>query len=63
MIPNKDKVAGPDTRILDHSGVFLDLPPFDLKPKLLLLDAEVSNWLVRPGERLRTFVFEYPTCV
>jgi SAM-dependent methyltransferase len=64
VVPNKDKPAGPDTRILDHSGVFLDRTPFGLTPKCLLLDLEVPNWLATPGERIKTFVFEYPepTC-
>ena len=60
IIPNIDKAAGADTRILDCSAVFLGLPPFNLEPKLLLLDVEVPNWLVMPGERLKTFVFGYP---
>jgi len=59
LIPNKDKVMGSDTRILDDSAVFLDRTPFNLKPKRLLLDIEVPNWLVRPGERFKTFVFEF----
>jgi hypothetical protein len=61
IVPNKDKAAGPDTRILDRSGVFLDRAPFGLAPKFLLLDLEAPNWLGTPGERIKTFVFEHPT--
>lgn len=28
VVPNKDKARGPDTRLSEHSGVYLNLPPF-----------------------------------
>jgi hypothetical protein len=28
---NKDKPTGPDIRLVDYSGVYLDKSPFDLK--------------------------------
>jgi SAM-dependent methyltransferase len=60
ITPNRDKPAGYDTRLLDNSAVFLDLPPFELDGQRLLFDVEVPDWLVMPGERLKTFVFEHP---
>jgi hypothetical protein len=40
--------------------VILDQPPFGLEPRGLLLDIETEHWLVKPGERLRTIIFEHP---
>jgi SAM-dependent methyltransferase len=48
VIPNKDKPHGPDTRVSDHSGVFLDEPPFSLRSETVL------ELPYRPGEVLRT---------
>lgn len=36
VIPNKDKPHGPDTRLYDRSGVFLDQPPFSLATEIML---------------------------
>jgi SAM-dependent methyltransferase len=36
VIPNKDKPHGPDTRVCDASGVFLDEPPFSLATETML---------------------------
>ncbi len=60
VIPNRDKVAGADTRILQNSAVFLELPPFNLNRTGTLLDLELPQWLVHPGERLTTFIFTFP---
>lgn len=30
LVPNIDKAHGPDTRLTDHSGVYLDKPPFSV---------------------------------
>lgn len=46
--PNLDKPHGPDTRLYDRSGVFLDLPPFSLRTRVLL------ETPIAPGEVLRT---------
>jgi SAM-dependent methyltransferase len=50
--PNLDKPHGPDTRLYDRSGVFLDLPPFSLRTRVLL-ETELA-----PGEVLRTVLVE-----
>jgi len=36
VIPNRDKVHGPDIRLYSNSGVFLDQPPFRLPSEELL---------------------------
>jgi len=36
VIPNRDKVHGPDIRLYSNSGVFLDQPPFNLSVEELL---------------------------
>jgi hypothetical protein len=55
-VPNRDKPHGPDTRILDDSGVYLDHPPFHERDLKLLLELEVTNFIKHPGEKLRTFL-------
>jgi SAM-dependent methyltransferase len=57
VVPNRDKPHGGDTRILDHSGVFLDAPPFGMKISRLMLEAEAVP-LVAKGETIRTFLIE-----
>ncbi len=54
--PNFDKPHGPDTRVVDGSGVFLDLPPFCCTLGGVVLEAAVERPIVHPGETLRTFV-------
>jgi SAM-dependent methyltransferase len=49
---NVDKSHGPDVRLLDRSGVFLDQPPFSL-PTRTLLELPYA-----PGEVLRTVMVE-----
>jgi SAM-dependent methyltransferase len=51
-VPNLDKPHGPDIRLYDRSGVFLDLPPFSRKVRVLL-DAPIA-----PGEVLRSVLIE-----
>ena len=50
--PNLDHPHGPDTRLYDRSGVFLDLPPFSLRTKVLL------ETRIKPDEILRTVLVE-----
>jgi SAM-dependent methyltransferase len=50
--PNLDHPHGPDTRLYDRSGVFLDLPPFSLRTKVLL------ETQIKPDEVLRTVLVE-----
>lgn len=53
VVPNKDKTHGPDTRLIDHSGVYLDLPPFSLNGVKKVLSTEVSR-----HSELTTFLLE-----
>jgi hypothetical protein len=53
-VPNLDKPAGADTRVMDDSAVFLDRPPFDRMTRLLLTTEAPPT--VRPGETLRSFL-------
>jgi hypothetical protein len=48
VVPNLDKPHGPDIRLYDRSGVFLEAPPFNLSVRTLL---EVP---LSPGETLRS---------
>jgi SAM-dependent methyltransferase len=50
--PNLDKPHGPDTRLYDRSGVFLDQAPFSLHTKVLL------ETPAGPGEILRSVLIE-----
>lgn len=58
--PNLDKVHGSDTRILDNSAVYLDQPPFNVKPEsiTLVLDVDAEIPLVHQGERIKTFLID-----
>jgi SAM-dependent methyltransferase len=51
-IPNTDKPHGPDIRMYDGSGVFLDKPPFSL-PVKTVLDVPYAE-----GEILRTVLLD-----
>lgn len=53
-VPNVDKTPGPDTRVFDGSGVFLDKPPFRRQARLLL-STEVPA-TIESGETLRSFL-------
>ncbi|MCI0560699.1 MAG: class I SAM-dependent methyltransferase [Nitrososphaera sp.] len=53
LVPNKDKTHGPDTRFLDQSGVYLDLPPFSLNGVKEVLSTEVSR-----HSELKTFLLQ-----
>ena len=55
--PNLDKPHGPDTRLVDGSGVFLEKPPFNRRVSKVLLDDPVASPLITGGERLHTLVF------
>jgi len=41
IVPNRDKIHGADIRLYDNSGVYLDLPPFNLPSSMLELILEV----------------------
>jgi len=55
IIPNLDKPHGPDTRIIDNSAVYLDLPPYNLHVEQLL-EVPVESSIVSDGETIRTFL-------
>jgi len=53
VAPNLDKRAGPDTRLVFGSGVYVECPPFNLSGQTVLsLPVEVLQ--AHPGETLRT---------
>lgn len=52
-VANRDKPHGPDVRLYDKSGVFVDLPPFS-QPARKLLDTPVTE-----GEVLRSVLIEH----
>lgn len=54
--PNLDKPHGPDTRLVDGSGVFLDLPPFACTIEAVISEAQVERPIAFAGETLRTFL-------
>jgi len=56
VVPNKDKPHGADIRVYDASGVYLDLPPFNMRVSSLLLEVEAGADLVDSGEVIRTFL-------
>ncbi len=58
--PNLDKPHGPDTRVVDGSGVFLDLPPFSRPVRGIILEAPVASPIAHRGETLRTVLLTGP---
>jgi len=52
--PNRDIAHGRDTRGWKFSGLFLDLPPFNVRTELLF-EVELPQHVLRPGERIRTY--------
>jgi len=57
---NLDKPCGEDVRVYDGSAVFLDAPPFSRPLSGPLLDVDAVRYLVKPGERIRTYWLENP---
>lgn len=58
IIPNKDKPHGPDTRIPDNSGVYLDLPPFNLKDIKLVMNNKFYEFNSKDGESLKSYLLQ-----
>jgi len=56
VAPNLDKPHGPDTRLLQGSGVFPEFPPFSSNVLQTILEQPVEVPLVSVGETLRTFL-------
>lgn len=54
VIPNLDKPHGPDIRLPQRSGVFLELPPFNCKTEVL---TEIA---IGPAEVLRSVLITQP---
>ena len=59
-VANRDKPHGSDTRVIDHSAVYLDEPPFNMSDLSLVLEVEIDEELMK-GEMLRTFLIENST--
>jgi hypothetical protein len=57
-MPNLDKPHGPNIRIDDDSGVFLDKPPFNIKISRVLLERNTPNYIFNPDEQLITYLIE-----
>ena len=57
-MPNLDKPHGPNIRIDDDSGVFLDKPPFNIKISSVLLERNTPNYIFNPDEQLITYLIE-----
>lgn len=53
--PNIDKPHGPDTRVVEGSGVFLDRPPFDQRVASILCTTRIDA-LGQRGDVLQTVV-------
>jgi SAM-dependent methyltransferase len=58
--PNLDKPHGADTRVVDGSGVFLDLPPFSVPIDRIILETPVLSPIASEGEVLRTLLLKTP---
>lgn len=56
-VPNLDKVRGGDTRVLDNSGVYLSVPPFNLPEQSLSLALELPVTYAKGSGVLRTFLY------
>ncbi len=54
--PNLDKPTGADVRVFDGSGLYFDLPPFNLPNVQIVLQTAVPKGLVSDGERLTTYL-------
>jgi hypothetical protein len=55
IVPNLDKPHGPDTRLVQGSGVYLDRPPFSVRGVEPMLTVPFDRWT-----ELRTFKLEFP---
>jgi hypothetical protein len=62
VAPNLDKPTGSDVRVYDGSGLYLDLPPFNLPRVRIVLETAVPNGLVGEGERLTTYLVQGTKC-
>ncbi len=56
---NIDKAHGMDTRIWDHSGIYLEHPPFSIFDAKVTLEIPIEDYLVLPGERLVTYLLTH----
>ena len=55
VIPNKDKIHGPDVRVTNNSGVYLDKDPFNIPGVELKLSIPDDDW----KGVIRTFLIDY----
>jgi len=56
VVPNVDKVHGPDTRIVDGSAVYLTEAPFSRTVAETILSVDVLTPIKYPGERIVSFL-------
>ena len=56
---NIDKAHGMDTRIWDHSGIYLEHPPFSTYDVKIIMELPIEDYLVMPGERLVTYLLTH----
>ena len=56
---NLDKPHGMDTRIWDHSGVYLEHPPFSVSDVEIVREVPIKDYLVNSGERLITYLLKH----
>jgi len=54
-VANRDKPHGADTRLIEGSAVCLDEPPFGINVTLLL-DVQPPEYLLAPGETVKSFL-------
>jgi SAM-dependent methyltransferase len=55
--PNLDKPHGPDTRLVEGSGVYLDSGPFNMEVELVI-ESRVEQPVVSEGECIRSFLIK-----
>ncbi|MEQ8693690.1 MAG: class I SAM-dependent methyltransferase [Pseudomonadales bacterium] len=58
IAPNLDKPTGPDVRVYDGSGIYLDHEPFNVSNIEIVLQAEATRGLVGEGETLTTYLVQ-----
>jgi SAM-dependent methyltransferase len=56
VVPNINKPHGPDTRITDNSGVYLDRPPFNVANIEMILELDIVVAERNRTEKIRSFL-------
>ena len=58
VTPNKEKPHGPDTRLDEDSGVYPDLPPFNMNITEVLLETKIQNYQFYKDEKLVSYLVQ-----